>query len=259
MVLAPGTSLSLGVSLTSRAPELVNTVKGVPEQLLRCEPQRFVLAAAGQPAGHVPCEAHASESGLPTRDVVTLALHEGVGPDDARPFGPAIASVSVPVSSLSPWGGGSSVAEEACWLCPQDAAAPTGAGASELSIDISPMHAALAPGRAYALVVSVEGDTPLVIGATAVPRARMSGSAFRAREEPVFDPVPWLVPARLDGKRIYTSTVPHEVVDKVSVTVTWDDGRLEVAEAQVAHHPVGGRDRVGVSKPGVVQEPLRAR
>jgi hypothetical protein len=243
LVLAPGTSISLGMTLHSRAPKVISDVNGVPEQLLRCEPMKLVLDAAGVPKRHEPCAVHQVERASRVRDVLIVALHEGFASEDARPFGPAIASVRVPFGTLSPWRagetrrGGASI----CWLCPRgetvNSVAQGSRGNTSLPLDLSEMQAALAPGRAYSIVLSVEGNTPLVIGASPVVDPARSGSAFRARQDAVFDPVPWEVPARLEGIRVYTRTVPQDVVNHVSVILTWKDGRRQMAEVAVAGPP----------------------
>ncbi len=229
LVLAPGTSLSVGVTLGSQAPLTVSRVDGVPEQLIHCEPSVLALDMAGVPR-HVPCDVHArgDREGAAR---IRVALHEGFAPDDARPFGGALASVAVDLAELPAW---PSAARDTCWLCPIRPELPGGAESPSVRLDVSALRATMAPGRAYAFVLTVEGDRPVVLGAGPAARARSSGVAFRPGEDALFEPVPWRIPARLDGSRLFTRTVPHDVVDRVTVEVTAADGRRHAVEAAVA-------------------------
>jgi hypothetical protein len=106
--------------------------------------------------------------------------------------------------------------------------------AVDVPVDLVPMAQSVRPGRGHALVLRVEGVD--FVSVEAYPLASAAGSrvALRAAGATSFTPLAYTIPLRIEGIRRCTQTAAHDVVSRVTATITLQDGDSVSGTALVA-------------------------
>jgi len=170
----------------------------------------------------------------PVPGTLTVTLYESRAPDDGRPFGDPIASLSFPAESLpaatSVFEGISEVADALVYgVAPVlSVEAPD----VDVALDLSPLALSVTPGTPYTLVLDYEGSGAVFLRRGASDGA--TGVATRWVDETTFGAEDVAVALSLDGALAFTQTVRHEVVNRVTTTITLTDGRSISGSALVA-------------------------
>jgi hypothetical protein len=106
--------------------------------------------------------------------------------------------------------------------------------AVDIPVDLVPMSEVLQPGRGYAVVLRVAGVDFVTVEAFALHSAAGSNVALRADGATTFTPLALAVPFRVEGMRRCTQTTPHDVVSRVTVTITRTSGDTVTGSMVVA-------------------------
>jgi len=259
LTLRGGDQLALGFDLATAAPAALNTVAPIQEQMLGASLDRLVVALAYFDGSSLEfCHLHSSgpphsSNHTAGSSSLSVALHESRVPGDPRPYGAPLATVAVPTPALP--------ASTYRWIDsttlglvtpPEVIDPPAGIAwgwwnahpqvvleveeppAFDIPVDLVPMAASVEAGRGFALVVSVVGVDFVTI--EAYPLASSSGSnvALKASGATAFTPLPLAVPFRVEGFRRCTQTTAHDVVSRVTATITLQSGETVTGSALVA-------------------------
>jgi len=265
-------SVAIGFTVSTKAPPAVSTVPGIDEEVLDVSVSGLQLPIAyaavdplvdigllgsGKteichiPPGH-PGNAHSLNVGSiavtahlahgdyvgacstsgPTSGELNVQLYEARVPGDGRPYGPMLGQTMYSASMLPAaaysYVGGSFISQASKWVKPPTGmliAQPT----ASLPIDLSAMGVTLEPGKAYTLVLYYTGDG--VVALRTDPGG--DGSALRASLGQGFTSAGVEVQLSLSGRRLFTQTMAHDVISRVSLAVGLDDGRSLTASAAV--------------------------
>jgi len=184
------------------------------------------------------CSVGACSSGLvTTAGFVGIELYEARVPGDGRPYGVLLGATEMPADLLPPANytlvGGQTTQQgnKTIYVTP-----PTGMLVDQplaaVPIDLTAMGITLEPGKAYTLVLRYTGDGMVAVrsapdgsGGTEVAAQDDAGSAFV--------PSGVEVQVNLDGTRVFSQTAEHQVIARVSVTVTLLNGRSMTASAAI--------------------------
>ena len=104
---------------------------------------------------------------------------------------------------------------------------------SDVALDLSPLGVAIEPGRAYTLVMSMQSEGFIVVGADSMGASENSGIAQSATLNGDLQPVGMAVPFALEGMQRISQTAEFEPVSRVSVTVEMDSGSSASGSASV--------------------------
>jgi len=259
LTLHGGDALALGLNLGTAAPVAVNTVAGVSEQVLDASIDRLVVALTYFD-GSRPEFCHLHSTGPPhnpnhTAGSSSLAvdLFESRVYGDPRPWGAALATASVPTPALPAvtykWIDSLTLGQVTppevidppagiawgWWAAhPQVVLQVSSPPAVDVPVDLVPMAKLLQPGRGYAVVLRVAGVDFVSVEAFALPSAAGSNVALRANGATSFTPLALAVPFRVEGMRRCTQTTAHDVVSRVTVTMTRTNGESLSGSALVA-------------------------
>lgn len=250
--LEAGDGLALGFSMTHGAPDSVDTVDGVAEQRLSASMDQLTIAVSFLDGDqHIFCHLHASPPHNPTHPgylggKLFVDLHEARAPDDALPYGPSLGRLEVPAAALPPtpfvwWDTiknkeANHVPNGTAWgwwgLHPEVELVLTPTTAFT-TIDLSGFGQIVEPGRAYALVLTVEGWDNINVRVVPTLSADFSGVAV-ASGGGSFVPAALAVGRSLAGAQTCTQTAEQELTRTVAVTIVMDDGRQLKSSAAVS-------------------------
>ncbi|MGQ0552538.1 MAG: PulJ/GspJ family protein [Planctomycetota bacterium] len=146
-----------------------------------------------------------------------VSLHEAWAPGKGRPYGNALASLSVPGSAL-----------------PQ-AVAAVGGGYVVPSVDVPlALSAALDPGVGYTLVLKAQGSSSFVVAAGPhVPTVADDEVSLQASSGASWVTQALKVPFKLKGPFELTSTVQEEAISQVTITIYPNNRPLQQRSASV--------------------------
>jgi hypothetical protein len=227
----------------------VSSVAGVQEQVLDASIDRLVVALSYFD-GSSPEFCHLHASGPPhsanhTAGSSSLAvdLFESRVYGDPRPWGSALATASVPTPALPSvtykWIDSLTLGQVTppevidppagiAWgwwaVHPQVVLQISSPPAVDIPVDLVPMGKVLTPGRGYAVVLRVAGVDFVSVEAFTLPSTAGSNVALRANGSTAFTPLALAVPFRVEGMRRCTQTTAHDVVSRVTVTLTRTNG-----------------------------------
>jgi len=97
---------------------------------------------------------------------------------------------------------------------------------SPVALDLSPLHAAIEPGRAYTLVLDLESAGYMVVGAEEAASAANTGVAQSMTAGGPLQPLGSAVPFRVEGSQDITQTAEHEPISRVVLNLEMDDGQV---------------------------------
>ncbi len=104
---------------------------------------------------------------------------------------------------------------------------------AETALDLSPLGAEVLPGRAYTLVMSLQGPGSVHLGAFDGGTLVNSGVAQSADAGGNLVPADLQVPFRLEGAQQITQTAEHAPISQLSLTLEMDDGKTVSGSASV--------------------------
>jgi len=265
LTLRSGDQLALGFDLATAAPAAVNTVAEIQEQVLDASLDRLVVALSYFDGSSLEfCHLHASgpphdSNHTAGSSSLSVALHESRVPGDPRPYGASLASVAMatpalpaatyqwidsltmglvtPPEVIDPpsgiaWGWWNAHSEVVL-----EVSAPP---AVDVPVDLVPMDQSVAAGRGLALVLSVVGVDFVTIEAYPLASATGSNVALKSGGAGGFTPLALAVPFRVEGFRRCTQTTAHDVVSRVTATITLQSGESVTGSALVAAQSAAG-------------------
>jgi hypothetical protein len=245
-----GVAVALALPVPSQAPDSVDVLPDVDEQLLQATlgtlqlPLSYVDSSA-----HAFCHLHATG---PPHDpshpggLLSIELFEARAPGDARPWGPSLGSVGFPTTSL-PLNGfqwwdtvGNEVATPPNgvawgWWSSRSHIVPQFFTTTPLvTLDLSGLGAVVEAGKAYVLVLRVTGWDTVTLGMEDLTAAPLSGLALEATTGAGFVDQALALPCTLIGDGTYTQTAESWAVSRVSLSLVMDDGWELSGSAAVA-------------------------
>ncbi len=214
--------IAIGFTLASPSPVGASLVPGITEQLVNASPTSFSLPLAAI---------------SPVSGTVTLTLYRARAPGDARPEGAALGSftldpVALPVTSSYVWDSKKKKKVNVpngnawgWWKKHGTYSLVTTAPASNVSVDLGSFNlaAALLPGRAYTLQISMSGTGGMAIATAVTGAANNSGVAFDAAGAGMNEAA-LAVACSLSGNMSVTETLSNTVVQRVAITLVGGDG-----------------------------------
>ncbi len=105
--------------------------------------------------------------------------------------------------------------------------------AAEVPLDLAPLSRLVVPGRAYTLVLSVQGRGTALLGGSPARAAATSGVAAGNSGGSVFESKPFAIRRALDGVVTYTTTQAHDVISSLTLEIEMNDGRSRASTAAV--------------------------
>ncbi len=251
LTLINGQSLAIGFTPTTDALGSFDSVTGIAEQVQSATLSRILLPICWLDASNKSfCHLHASQPHNPThpsgQGTLIIELYEARMPGDARPLGNRIASKNVTAGSLPSasyqwWDTSTNTAVTPPagvawgWWAGHPTVVPLiNAALSSAAIDISSMHATVLPGRAYTLVLRVDGWDELSVQTRPLSSSKLSGVALRTSSSGSWTPQAKTVTCTIEGNQTITQTTGWNAVSGVTLTIEMQDGRSLTGSANVA-------------------------
>lgn len=250
IILQPGQAIGVGFIASSAAPEGVSTVEGVTEQRLTASVDDLVMVIDKiNLADHVFWHLYDDPpNGSAEIGNLHATLYESRGPGSAIPYGPAIASVTSNLDHF-PTNGyywidettGEVVeppegAAYGWWKNHPDVVLVVKIPTSAYSADLSGLAASIEPGRAYVLTLETDGYGAVIVTTRAYGRDTEVTSWSPDLATTPLSELTEVVPFSIMGTCDYTQTDAHDVVSRVTVNFTRNDGLSHTASATVVGH-----------------------
>jgi hypothetical protein len=246
VVLEAGRKLALGFTLRADAPDGLDTVEEIDEELIEALLGQLSLRAGridghGLEFCHLRDEAphvgvHAAGLGL-----LTLELFEARAPGDARPTGKRLSSLSVPMSEvpdatynwfdlasgeealppeiLSPRAG----VNRRWWKRHPEVVLNVTPTLERIAIGLEDLQAVVLPGRAYTLVLGTSGDDLLVVEAVDTGTASGAGVAVKPSGGRAWEVQSLAVWHAVDGQLSFSRTAEVFMPRSVDIRLQLED------------------------------------
>lgn len=258
-----GDAVALGFTVPPDAPTSVNTVAGVEEQLLRAGIDTLTLTASYvDMSPKVFCHLHASPPHNPNHaahsGTLTFELYEAHVPGDPGPHGPLLASTVVgaqqlPLGTVTWW---DTIAQQVenppngvawGWWNQNAHVIPIfDAPTLPVTISLAAMGAVVEPGRAYTLVMRVDGMAEITLATAQRSSAVQSEVALMRDGETTFTQQALEVSRDLSGVRTFTQTAEQQVVTSVTLSLQQARAADVTGSASVAGQAIATDEWNGV-------------
>ncbi len=251
LTLTSGQSLALGFIMPVAAQSSFNHVGGVTEQVRSTTPTRLLLPVAWLDASNKSfCHLHAKQPHSPNHSsgagTLSIELYEARVPGDARPLGSRLGTVTVTTGTLPTcayqwWDTKTNQAASppagvawGWWDGHPEVVLKVNTAPSQAAISIAGLSATLLPGRAYTLVLTLNGWDEISVQTRPLSSSRLSGVALKTSSGASWSPQATTVTCSLEGNQTITQTTATAVVTGVTMNVQMQDGRSATGAANVA-------------------------
>jgi len=251
LTLTNGQSIAVGFTMPVAAGSSFNHVDGIAEQVKTTTPTRLLLPVAWLDASNKSfCHLHASQPHSPNhasgQGTLTIDLYEARVPGDGRPLGTRLGTTTVttgtlPTSSYQWWDTKTNTAASppagvawGWWSGHPEVVLKVNTSPSQAAISISGLNATLLPGRAYTLVLTLNGWDEISVQTRPLSSSKLSGVALKTSSGGSWSPQAKTVTCSLEGNQTITQTSAAAVVTGVTMSVQMQDGRTATGAANVA-------------------------
>lgn len=261
IILQPGQMVGVALMPSSEAPAGVSTVEGVTERRTSARIEELIMVIDKiDLSDHVFWHLYDTPpDGSTDIGSLTITLYESRGPGSAIPHGPALASTSTHLSAF-PTNGyywldettGEVVdppngAAYGWWKNNPDVVLVVTIPTSAYAADISGLDAVVEPGRSYVLTFETDDWGAIIISTRQYGRDEEASSFTPDSATTPLSETTEVVPFSLLGPSTYTQTEQHDVVNRVTVSFTRDDGSTHTASAAVLGHAAATDPWVGAA------------
>lgn len=269
LTLEQGDEVAIGFTVPTTAPGYIHPLASVEEQVVEATVERLVLPISFVNASdmefchlwHGPPPHNPSHPLGPTP--LSIDLYRARAPNDPRPHGPVLASAAIPVAAIPQtshiwW----NLVLEAPEFVPEVIDPPNGVAWGwwddhpevvflipdpllAAQIPLGPLALPVKPGEAYCLVIRPTDltffnllTTPGVTSPSSPVSLKRAGGSFM--------PQNMTVTFTVGGSRRFTQTTEHDVIDRVTATITMTDGTVRQGTVLVAGQVVADDPWLGV-------------